>query len=192
MKTLSLVSLASVVCLVVGMVSLVQAQPAAEAVSAPAASPVPTALQDYVARPDNSFAWKLTDKQEGAAGRAYDVALTSQTWQDMPWKHDLVVFEPAQLKHPEHVLLFITGGSSQSTLRPDDRLLGTSLATLCGMRVALLPQIPNQPLLGGRTEDDLISDTFLFYLATNDARWPLLFPMVKSAVRSSVIRSHIW
>ena len=178
MKNLSLVSLTSVGCLVMGMVSLAQAQSAVEAV------PVPTALQDYVARPDTSFAWKLTDKQEGVAGRVYDVALTSQTWQDMPWKHDLVVFEPAQLKHPEHVLLFITGGSSQSQLRPDDRLLGTSLATLCGMRVALLPQVPNQPLLGGRTEDDLITDTFLFYLATNDARWPLLFPMVKSAVRA--------
>ncbi len=184
LKQLSFVRFAAVCSLVMGMVSSAQAQPAAVAVPVAAALPVPTALQDYIARPDNSFAWKLTDKQEGATGRVYDVALTSQTWQDMPWKHDLVVFEPAQLKHPEHVLLFITGGSSQSQLRPDDRLLGTSLATLCGMRVALLPQVPNQPLLGGRTEDDLITDTFLFYLATNDARWPLLFPMVKSAVRA--------
>ena len=169
------VSLSCLACL---FVSLVQAQPAA---TAPA---VPTALQDYVARPDDSFAWKLIDRQEAAGARVYDVELISQTWMDMPWKHDLIVFEPAQLKHPEHVLLFITGGSNKNKPKLEDKLMGSSLATLSGTRVALLFQVPNQPLLGGKTEDDLITDTFLFYLATNDARWPLLFPMVKSAVRA--------
>ena len=152
--------------------------------SAEALPVVPTALQDYVARPDDSFAWKLIDKQEAAGARVYEVEFISQTWMDMPWKHDLIVFEPAQLKHPEHVLLFITGGSNKNKPKLEDKLLGSSLAALSGTRVALLFQVPNQPLLGGRTEDDLITDTFLFYLATNDARWPLLFPMVKSATRA--------
>jgi len=165
-------------CLACLFASSVQAQPAA---IIPA---VPTALQDYVARPDSSFAWKLIDKQEAAGARVYAVEFISQAWQDMPWKHDLLVFEPAQLKHPEHVLLFITGGSSKNQPRPEDKLLGSTLAALSGARVALLFQVPNQPLLGGRTEDDLITDTFLFYLATNDARWPLLFPMVKSATKA--------
>lgn len=146
--------------------------------------PVPTALQEFVARPDDSFAWKLVDKQESGGARVFDVELTSQTWQDMTWKHDLLVFEPAQMKHPDHVLLFITGGSNKNKPKPDDRLLGATLASLAGTRVALLFQVPNQPLLGGRVEDDLITDTFLFYLATKDARWPLLFPMVKSAVKA--------
>ena len=152
--------------------------------SAEAIPVVPTALQDFVASPDDSFAWKVIDKQEAAGASIYEIALTSQTWQDMPWKHDLIVFEPAQLKHPEHVLLFITGGSNKNKPKLEDKLLGSSLATLSGTRVALLFQVPNQPLLGGRVEDDLITDTFLFYLATQDARWPLLFPMVKSAVKA--------
>lgn len=147
-------------------------------------SDVPATLKDFVSKADDSFAWKLIDQQEAGGSRSFDVELTSQTWQDIAWKHDLLVFQPADLKHPDHVLLYITGGSNKNKPKADDRVLGSALAALSGMRVALLFQVPNQPLLGGRFEDDLITDTFLFHLATKDPRWPLLFPMVKSAVRA--------
>lgn len=149
-----------------------------------AGAEVPTALQEYVALPDPSFSWKLLGKSDQLLGRVYEIELTSQTWMDMPWKHVFMIYEPQRVVHPGHVLLFITGGSGLNKPKPDSQQMGLLLASLTGARIAMLHQVPNQPLLGGRTEDDLITDTFLFYLATGDKRWPLLFPMVKSAVKA--------
>ncbi|MEI8016965.1 MAG: PhoPQ-activated protein PqaA family protein [Schlesneria sp.] len=162
------------VILAITSTAFAQAQPA------PVASP----LQDYLNIPDKVFGWKLNEKIDNPLGKIYDVELTSQAWMDMTWKHVMMVYEPTELKHKDHVLLFITGGGHLNKPNEGDRVMGLMLARLCGARVAMLHQVPNQPLLGGRSEDDLITDTFLFQLATGDKRWPLLFPMVKSAVRA--------
>jgi PhoPQ-activated pathogenicity-related protein len=94
------------------------------------------------------------------------------------------MFVPQDVRHKDTVLLFIMGGSIGSKPNEEDRQMARKLAAAAQMPVALLHQVPNQPLLGNRKEDDLISETFLRYLDTKDATWPLLFPMAKSAVRA--------
>ena len=149
-----------------------------------AAAPVPTALQDYVNAPDDSYEWKILDSGYQDECLIYDIELTSQTWQGITWKHALNAFVPDNIRHSETVLLYITGGANGDVPDENDRKQGAQLAKLAQAPVVFLHQVPNQPLLGGKVEDDLITETLLRYLDTKDATWPLLFPMVKSAVRA--------
>ncbi|QEH34692.1 PhoPQ-activated pathogenicity-related protein [Aquisphaera giovannonii] len=144
----------------------------------------PAELDEYVKAPDPAYAWKQLDTKSTPQGTVHLLELTSQVWHDITWKHDLTIFEPADLVHRDAALLFITGGSTGSHPGDKDFAQGFAMAKATGGRVAILRQVPNQPLLGDRKEDDLISETFLRYLATKDKTWPLLFPMAKSAVRA--------
>lgn len=162
---------------------------AAEDAAAPAATAAPSvaasrALDVFVEREDPAFAWELINEIDTAAAKAFQLELTSQRWNDEPWQHVLMVYEPAEVVHEQQMLLFVTGGVTGRLPGPGDFALGLKLAELCGGRVAVLHQVPNQPLLGGRYEDDLITETWLKYLKDGDADWPLLFPMVKSAVKA--------
>jgi PhoPQ-activated pathogenicity-related protein len=137
-------------------------------------------LFDYLKKPDDSFAWKLKAKNETPAGTIYDLELTSQTWQGIKWEHQLQVYVPTGVKPTETILLYNQGGkaSVQSTL------LAMEMAKKANAPVAFLYGIPNQPLLGGKSEDALIAETFVRYLESKDDSWPLLFPMVKSLVKA--------
>ncbi len=142
-------------------------------------------LFEYVHKADPSYAWELWKNETTAAGKVYHLKLTSQTWEGITWKHDLTIFEPKEIRYPDAALLFVSGGDNGSDPVPTgENSQGFALARLCGARVAILPQVPNQPLLGGKREDTLISETFVRYLETEDPNWPLLFPMVKSAVKA--------
>jgi PhoPQ-activated pathogenicity-related protein len=148
------------------------------------AEKMPSELRRYVDRPDPTFAWHIKEKSARSEGQLYRVELTSQTWEGGVWRHDLNIHEPKHLEYPQHLLLYITGGDTSQPSGEDSIQRGFLLAQLTGARVAVLHQVPNQPLLGNHREDDLISETWLRYLDSGDADWPLLFPMVKSAVRA--------
>jgi PhoPQ-activated pathogenicity-related protein len=146
----------------------------------------PTLIDSYIARPDPEFRLELVSNHSTDDGTLFSFRLTSQVWRGIPWTHQLRIYEPAGLPADRKriVLLFITGGSTDRQASPDDHAQGFLLARACNARVAVLPQVPNQPLLDGKVEDDLIGETFVMYLKTQEPDLPLLFPMVKSAVRA--------
>ncbi|MEJ5170635.1 MAG: PhoPQ-activated protein PqaA family protein [Fimbriimonadales bacterium] len=136
---------------------------------------VPQALADYLRREDASFAWRPIPDIQGA--KAWE--MTSQTWQGIPWRHTVTLTRPKSDSTPGGCVLLITGGRPN----PTDLGLARQLADKARISVAILFDIPNQPI-DGRYEDDLIAHTFERFLATGDSSWPLLFPMAKSAVRA--------
>ena len=146
-------------------------------------------VPDYVRAEDKSYAWEKVDAGDGftfPSTQTLLIKLTSQTWQGIPWWHWLGVVRPTNLRHPGHVLLVVSGGKNSKKIprMPPEMLLLSGIAQRLGMTVAVLGQVPNQPLLGGRSEDTLIAHTFQKFLETGDRSWPCLLPMVKSVVRA--------
>lgn len=149
------------------------------------------ALRDYLENGDSSFSWTVIDSTRESGILAYRLHLVSQTWQGIPWNHELVVLVPQKVKHHE-ALLHLTGGSEDENTGQikyhgwDDGTIRTMgrIAHNCQAVTAILWQVPRQPLFNGMKEDVLVSYTFHQYQQTSDETWPLLFPMTKSALRA--------
>jgi PhoPQ-activated pathogenicity-related protein len=146
--------------------------------SAFSAPELPSELTDYVSKPDNSFSWKVSDRVTTDLGTVYTIDLVSQTWHDVKWDHKLQVYQPKSAKPQSTMVLWNQGGTPGIS----SGVLGLEIAAKINAPVAFLFGVPKQPLYG-KTEDGLIAETFVRYLETKDASWPLLFPMVKSIVR---------
>jgi PhoPQ-activated pathogenicity-related protein len=135
--------------------------------------------------------------------------MTSQTWQGILWKHVVWLILPTQgpklRQEPvqddktlpfaitgDSAILFIGGGAwkDEWNVRPPQNLTPprelnflSELANQTSSPVVLIEQVPFQPILDGRFEDAIIAETFRRYLMDEGDDWPLLMPMVKSAVR---------
>lgn len=151
------------------------------------------ALARYLKHPDSSYRWQPLCNLKYRGGDYAKLLLTSQTWQGTAWRHQLFIIRPDDAPvHPQNAALFITGGhwherylhSPADCPENPEAQVFEHLAAALGMPLAVLKQVPEEPLFGGKTEDTLIAYTFKQYLNTGDDSWPLLLPMVKSAVRA--------
>lgn len=153
-----------------------------------------SALDDYVAKPDANYGWKLRSRMEVAGVDVVELILTSQTWRGIEWKHQLLVCLPKQAKNPSQAMMLITGGGWKDELDnppeggkpklPTEALLLAGIVNRVGSPVAILSHVPFQPIFDGKVEDQIIAYTFAEYLKDQDPEWPLLLPMTKSAVRA--------
>ncbi|MBA61094.1 MAG: hypothetical protein CMJ76_01900 [Planctomycetaceae bacterium] len=136
---------------------------------------------------DDSYSYEIKNEFRIGICSAQVIRLTSQTWRGKAWQHWLTILTPDNTSLDDSAILFISGGSSQSG-QPDTNNGEVKqfalIAATCEVPVALLNQVPNQPLQGNKYEDDLIAFTFDKYMNGQGNDWPLLLPMVESAVRA--------
>jgi PhoPQ-activated pathogenicity-related protein len=173
-----------------GLALALPAQTPAEAQAAPAKTP----LDEYIAKADPTFSWKLEKTIPGDGYTTFVVDLKSQSWRSPPevdravWQHWLVIVKPDVVKH-DTAFLRIGGGKNGDAApekpSPQSVLFATSTNTV----VAELGMIPNQPLTFNgdgkpRSEDDLIAYCYIKFFDTGDPTWIPRLPMVKSAVRA--------
>lgn len=153
-----------------------------------------TALDDYIAKPDPTYAWKVLKTVKADGCTTFVVDLKSQTWRSIPevdrpvWQHWLIVVKPDNVKHDTALLMI--GGGRNGGKAPD----GASRQIIDFARgsksvVAELKMVPNQTLVFNndgkpRVEDDLIAYCWVKNLETGDPTWLPRLPMVKSAVRA--------
>jgi len=153
-----------------------------------------TGLDRYIAKPDNSYAWKIISKHSAAGMTTYVLDMVSQRWRgpdevDRPvWRHWLTVVVPDQSK-TNLGLLWIGGGHNGGDPPRRASDLVERVARAVGTVAAELRMVPNEPLVFHndgvpRSEDDLIGYTWDQFLKTGDVTWPARNPMVKSAVRA--------
>lgn len=179
-----------------------------------------TPLDEYVRLDDGAYDFQLRYtfpiRQSGVTlATVYSVYMTSQQWRTsadiysgLAWTHPLIIIEPAQ-RVSSTGMIFVDGGSRSSqppsSAAQVDEFLW-QLAVLSGTPIAVLKNVPSQPIvftdevtpgdadeedliLRSRTEDSIIAYSYNKYMesvvnGTPDTTWPLLFPMAKAAVKA--------
>ena len=149
-------------------------------------------LADYVNAPDPNYAYEVTGTFDGEGYTTHHIRMTSQSWREGDvtphvWTHWLSVYVPDVLQQTE-ALLRIQGGKHTDD-QPGIEHRWATIAVVTRSVVAVLRTVPSQPLVfkgedEGRVEDEIIAYTFYHFSKTQDPTWPLLLPMVKSAVKA--------
>lgn len=132
------------------------------------------ALARYVNRDRSPAEVTVSDRTETSARLSF----SSGDWRGAAWRHSVLWRKPKD-SDGRTAILFITGDGPRDGDLRDIALLSQATS----MPIAMLFDIPNQPLFGLK-EDDLIAHTFQKYLDTGDRDWPLLLPMARAAIRA--------
>lgn len=151
-------------------------------------------LEDYVNLPDPSYRYSHVKTTAGPGVTTHVLDMVSQTWKEgevapSKWEHWVTIIVPDNVTH-DTALLLVTGGNNKHDRIPENPpppLLMIAMQTQSV--VAILQGVPCEPVSfrdeeRTRTEDEIIAYTYNKYLETGDSTWPLLCPMVKSAVRA--------
>jgi len=160
-------------------------------------APGKTALDEYVAKPDPAYSWKVVTKVEGKNSTGYILEMTSQSWGEgkqvdrTKWVHTVTIIRPKELKS-DIGFVFVTGGANDGRPRTTVDAVMAGIAEYTGSVVTELRMVPNQPLVFGddpkpgrkRVEDEIIAYTWRKFIDTGDASWPLRLPMTKAVVRA--------
>jgi PhoPQ-activated pathogenicity-related protein len=181
----------------IGRLAIVWSAAILSAACAFAADPVngrKTPLDEYIAKPDATYDWKVVKTVPGDGVTTFIVDLKSQTWRASPevdravWQHWLVVVKPDAVKHATGFLT-IGGGRNGSPAPNEASPQSIEMAKATHSVVAELKMVPNQPLVFNkdgqpRSEDDLLAYGWVKFMQTNDPLWIPRLAMVKSAVRA--------
>ena len=92
-------------------------------------------------------------------------------------------YRPRAVVYHRRSLARRIGGEAGDDPLPREAKMFATIAEQLETPVAVLLQVPFQPIFEGKVEDEIISYTFQEYIKSGDPTWPLLLPMVKSAVR---------
>lgn len=145
-------------------------------------------LFQYIAKEDPSYKWeKMSEKALTPDITEIRLGLTSQRWQGILLTHRIHLIKPKEISNPTSIFLLITGGSGGKDgggVGKTELMISSVIAKGIGAPVAILRDVPYQPLFDGMHEDELIAYSFMKTLETGDEEWPLLFPMTKTAVKA--------
>ena len=137
-------------------------------------------MENYINRTEPDYRWQPTKVLNEPWGAISHYELVSQKWRGHSWTHHLVIVKPDSIRNPDIAFLKISGDGEVENQINNLK----TLAERSGAIAAVLMNVPNQPFYEDLREDALIAYTFRQYLKTGDETWPLLFPMVKSAVKA--------
>ena len=152
-------------------------------------------LTNYVSKRDPTYGWEVVSLTRYESFTDVVLKLVSQNWLDESdvdepeWSHWLRIIIPDAIQSST-AALYVVGGRTDAPppTHPPERSLTVALITKTV--VADLGMVPNQPLRfadsphNPRIELDLVGYCRAKYMRSNEPRYLLLPPMVKSLIRA--------